>query len=88
MASQWKDVSSFSKSDTDRTPTSWEIRLGSFRLRVHRYFGVPGWFATCTGVFAQYQLEAVHIDSAKREALAKFAILMEAAHKSAVDSFE
>ncbi len=68
--SDWKDITSYSRSDTDKTPKSWALKAGPFRLVVHRHihYGPNQWLATCPGVFEHQELESEDADRAKLEA--------------------
>jgi len=37
MKYQWKDITSYSQGDTNRTPGSWEMSVGSLRIVVTRH---------------------------------------------------
>jgi hypothetical protein len=66
----WKDVSSFSRGETDRTPKQWEATVGRFRLRVYRSrdYGQDTWLAYCVpNVFSDIVLRSSDIDEAKQE---------------------
>lgn len=71
----WKDISSWSKGDKDRTPKAWEVRIGDhFRLCVHRHMAFPPdvWCMTLTPVDSNpKELAAREISQAKIEALIK-----------------
>lgn len=64
---EWKDISSHSQSTKDRTPSTWELRLGSsVRLVVHRHMAAPGkWHLTCAPWYDCYQLR--HEDVAEAQ---------------------
>jgi hypothetical protein len=68
----WKDTTSYSRSDTDRTPCEWTLSVGLLKIVVHHYMHYPPdmWFVTCPKVGLERQrLVAKDIDKAKREAL-------------------
>lgn len=69
MKPKWKDVTTYSRNDKDRTPQSWEIRLASERVVVTRYVGFPPniWVLSWNG--RQQPLVQVDSEYAKREAL-------------------
>lgn len=65
----WKDATSFSRDETDRTPRVYEARADRFRLVIHRWHGIPGWFFTChPGLFDKHPLEAETPSELFREA--------------------
>lgn len=68
---KWQDTSSFSQRDTDRTPRSWTLEVGRFRLVVFRHRGIDPdlWFATCHGLFDTRELQRRDVGEAKEEAL-------------------
>jgi len=76
---QWKDVSSWSRTETDRSePKSWEAKIGVFRLTVHRHIHYPPdtWLASCQpDVFDKLELRSKKIDEAKGEAVAKLKVI-------------
>lgn len=67
----WKDVSSYSKSDTDRSPKSVELVAGRVRIAVTRYIHNPGvWHLNCDALRFNYrELESEELEAAKAEAL-------------------
>ena len=54
----WKDVTSYSRSQTDRTPTAFEAICGPLRLViVSNHLHYPGvWLACCWPLFQDKQL--------------------------------
>lgn len=68
---EWKDVSSWSRSETDRTPKSWEIRLGGILVFVtrHIHYAKDDWVLRCEAFFGDMALESKDIDEAKAEAV-------------------
>lgn len=69
---QWKDITSFSKSDTDRTPKTWQTTAGDFRIVVtrHRDYAPDKWVLNCNPFFDAKELAATDIDLAKASAVA------------------
>jgi len=71
----WNDVSSWSRTETDRSqPKTWQAKVGVFRLLVHRHVHYPPdiWLATChPDLFSQVELESKNADDAKLEAVKK-----------------
>ena len=66
----WKDISSFSKNDKDRTPTTFELQAGDVRLVVTRHIHHPGaWVAICEPFFRCKELDCEDIERAKEEAI-------------------
>jgi hypothetical protein len=73
MALEWRDISSFSREDKDRTPRAFELRTESMRVAVHRHMYYPGrWMLSVYGTLEVQMrpLEAEDIEDAKAEALA------------------
>lgn len=72
----WKDVSSFSKNDKVRTPRTFELAFGAFRLVVtrHIHYADNVWLAKCDGLFSERELRSVLAGDAKQEAT-KLAVL-------------
>jgi hypothetical protein len=71
MVIEWTDSSSYSRSDTDRTPTSWTAQVGRFRLVVHRHIHHPPdvWLASCNDLLNKVELKSRDIKYAQQEAL-------------------
>lgn len=66
----WKDISSFSRGEKDRTPTTWEFNVASHRLRVHRHIHSPGkWLLSGQPFFDQFELDSSEAEAAKAEAI-------------------
>jgi hypothetical protein len=65
----WKDVSSFSRNDTERTSKTFEIRLNNFVLIVTRHIHYPAdaWVGRCHELSFQKQLGSMQIEEAKTE---------------------
>lgn len=68
---KWKDISSFSQGDKERTPNSFELRPnGHVRLAVHRHRSAPTtWHLTCAPWFDTHPLRAEDANTAKRYAV-------------------
>lgn len=67
----WKDISTYSRSDTDRTPRTWQCHAGGLNIAVTRHIHYPGdWLLQCVPWFDNYVLKSKDIDAAKAEALA------------------
>ena len=81
---KWKNESSFSQSDKDRTPNCWVAKAGCFKLTVHRHIhhSPTAWLLSCDGVRLECrELAATDIDAAKQEAI-------EIVYKRLIDSVE
>jgi len=66
----WKDQSSFSRGDKDRTPKTWEFTSHGVRLVVTRHIDYPGvWIARCDPWFSILELKSTDIEKAKKEAI-------------------
>lgn len=68
---EWKDETSYSRADTDRTPRTWVLESKLLRVTVHRHIYYPGkWLLSCERVSVDtIPLESTEIDDAKREAV-------------------
>lgn len=68
----WKDISSYGRNDTDRTPRSFEIRTRNLRIAVTRHIHLPAdqWGLDCyeLAIFLR-ALQSKDIEDAKKEAL-------------------
>lgn len=75
----WKDVSSFSRGDKDRTPKAWSFEAGKLKISVHRHIHYPPetWLATCEPFFSNKELTEENEASAKAEALNSIQTLLE-----------
>lgn len=68
----WKDISSRSQGQVDKTPTTWEARFGDFRLVLTHHIAAPGrWVLKCDPIFTHlpfadidWDIEAVKADAA------------------------
>lgn len=71
MRTKWKDISSYSRGDRDRTPHSWECKVAGIRLVVtrHIHHDPSDWLVRC-GILPERVLKSKDIDDAKAEALA------------------
>jgi hypothetical protein len=72
MSAQWKDVSTYSRSDKERKPWAWEIRLGVWRLVVvYNHRDYPGQYIYyIPSVIGDTLLPVAHTEEeAKRHAL-------------------
>jgi len=78
MSVEWKNVTSYSRGEKDRTPRVWDARIGQFRLSVHRhiYFKPDVWLCSCHGICDCQPLESKDIDQAKVEALQMFRAIL------------
>lgn len=68
----WKDVSSWSRSDTVRTPKTWEASASGMRIVItrHRDYPPDAWILRCSEVGLDLlQLMAVDLEEAQLEAL-------------------
>jgi len=83
---QWKDASSWSRGEEDRSqPKTWQATIGIFRVLVHRHIHYPAndWLASYEPrVLPMTPLSSRGIDEAKREAVAKLMAVCEAAIKA------
>lgn len=66
---QWKNITSYSQGQTDRTPTTVEMRPAGYRICVTRMHGIPGkWFLRCDAVDG-CELKSETLEEAQTEAL-------------------
>lgn len=63
-------------------PRVYEMYAGRFRLVVHRYHGLDGWFFTCNPLFDKCELKAHTYDDAFEEALGLIRPLLATAVKA------
>ena len=63
---KWKNATSYSRDDKDRTPRTWEARLGCVRICVTRRHGLPGWFLICEPWHSLKMLGEISDDEAKK----------------------
>jgi hypothetical protein len=70
---EWKDTSSFSQNDKDRTPREWTAKVGLFRVTVHHHmhYEPDAWLlSTVPDLFERQELGSTEIEKAKAQALA------------------
>jgi len=71
---KWEDVSSFSRSEEDRTPKSWKLTVaGCFTIVVtrHTQYEAHDWIMRCEPWFFCHLLSGTKIEDAKKEAVQK-----------------
>jgi hypothetical protein len=68
---EWKDTSSYSRSDTDRTPRTWRMTLKrlSFVVTRHRDYAPDEWVFRCHELGLEAKLKSKGQEEAKQEAL-------------------
>ena len=69
---RWKDITSFSETDKERMPRTWELSFGGFRLIVtrHRAFAPDMWVMTCAPWWTMpIEIGAMDVDLARRIAI-------------------
>lgn len=67
---KWKDVTSYSHSDSSRVPRSWEADFGICQVTVHRLHGADGWYVSCRSLnISRNLLTATTAEEAKYEGL-------------------
>lgn len=68
---KWKDMTSYSRSDTVRVPRVWEADLGVCRIVVHRLHGVSDvWFLSCRELrIDSVALGSITVEQAQHEGL-------------------
>lgn len=69
----WKDTTSYGRSDSDRTPTTWTMQLGHLRIVVHRHVHYPNkWLVSCRELNLDcYCLDAAEVEFAQKEGLSQ-----------------
>jgi hypothetical protein len=67
----WKDGTSYSRGDKDRTPRDWRATIDGMVVIVHRHIHYPGlWLVSCADLGVDtVPLDASEVGAAKREAL-------------------
>lgn len=65
---KWKDITSYSRDDKERTPQTWEARLGGVRVCVTRRHGLTGWYLICEPWHSLKSLGDISADEAKKTA--------------------
>lgn len=67
----WKDISSYSRNDKDRTPKTWEFAGVGVRVVVTRHmdYSPDVWLARCEPYFSIVELKSKDIAAAKNEAM-------------------
>ena len=66
---KWKDETSYSQGETDRTPRVYAARVGMLRAVVHRLHGIPDqWFFSCEPFTKNRTLKSKKPDTAQQEA--------------------
>jgi len=79
--SEWKDISSYSQSDKDRKPTTFERHVGKLRLVVTRHIHYPNkWVIRSDGIF-EHLINDCNTDQAKDTATDMLKKCLEAALK-------
>jgi hypothetical protein len=68
----WKDTTSFSQGEKDRTPRCWTAKAGRVQIVVHRHIHFPpdAWLLSCAALrIDNRQLKSKDVDEAKQEAV-------------------
>ena len=67
----WKNISSYSQGEKDRTPTTFEFRAGRLRIVVTRHIHFPKdvWVASAEPFFKLIELKNKDSEAARVEAL-------------------
>lgn len=68
---KWKDISTYSKGDVDRSSNSLLAKAGKLTICVHRHIHYPAdtWLLSCKPFFDLKVLKSKNIDEAKAEAI-------------------
>jgi hypothetical protein len=67
----WKDITTYSRGETERIPRIWEIEACGIRISVHRHIHYPKdtWLLTCLPFFDCRELSSKDVELAKQEAI-------------------
>lgn len=73
MKLNWRDITSYSQTNIERIPRTWELRLAELNYRVivsrHIYYENT-WLLTCKSIdIEHFDLETDDVDEAKNKAL-------------------
>ena len=77
---EWKDVTSYSQKETDRTPRSYKSQVGPFRVCVHRHIAYPSnaWLLTTyPDIFSNEELRSIDLGEAMSQAKAKLQVVLQ-----------
>jgi hypothetical protein len=68
---EWKDETTYSRSNKERAPRVWTAKAGGLTVTVHRHihFGPHAWLVTCAPWFDCRELPTTGEESAKAQAL-------------------
>lgn len=68
---EWKDETSYSRSDTERVPRAWVTAGGGLKISVHRHIhhAPDAWLLTCAPWFQCHELRSKAAPIAKQQAL-------------------
>lgn len=68
----WRDVTSYSQSDKDRTPRTWEVRFGGLRITVTRHidYKKDQWLLCCNNLNLKRPLASKDVKEAACQAKA------------------
>lgn len=69
MKPEWKDITSYSRDESEKVPRSWEMRIGSIRLVVTRIHGIDGVWYMKSDLTGDIVLPSPVIETAKVYAL-------------------
>lgn len=72
MKPQWKNRTSYSQGDKERTPLTWALECKTVIITVTRRHGLEGWFLLCAGIGidSPRSLRSPSVDAAQSEAIA------------------
>lgn len=84
MTSYWKNETTYSKGEKDRTPRVWRRWDGILCMSVHRHIHYPEtqWLLSCAPWFDNRELASLDVDDAKAEAEALVVQVLEGALRS------
>lgn len=68
---QWKDISSYSQRDTDRTPKTWELKVARLTVIVtrHIHHAPDAWVLSCDPFCSAFEIGNGTADEAKSAAV-------------------
>lgn len=68
---QWKNTTTYSQGEKDRTPRTYEARAGVIRIVVtrHIHFDASAWVLSAHPFFDLHELASSEVEDAKREAM-------------------
>jgi len=86
LVGPWRDVSSFSQGEKDRTPRTWHAQFGRFKMTLTRHsrHAPDAWVATVDGVFERREMGSKDVREAACQARAMLQDELETAIKALI----